>query len=47
MSPDRFLALILSLTAEPDPEALARRKAGAADPAHPVTVTPCARPVAP
>ncbi|EAQ03487.1 hypothetical protein OB2597_02667 [Pseudooceanicola batsensis HTCC2597] len=47
MSPDQILALIAALTGEPDPEAFARLKAGGADPAYPVTVTPCTRPVAP
>ena len=47
MSPEQIFALIAALTAEPDPEAFATLKAGGADPAYPVTVAPCARPVAP
>ena len=47
MSPEQIFALIAALTAEPDPEAFAVLKAGGADPAYPVTVAPCARPVAP
>ncbi len=47
MSPDQILALIASLVAEPDPHAFGQLKAGGADPAYPVTITPCARPVAP
>lgn len=47
MSPEQIFALIAALTAEPDPEAFDTLKAGGADPASPVTVTPCARPVAP
>ncbi len=47
MSPDQVLALIAALTAEPDPNAFAKLKAGGSDPAHPITITPCARPVAP
>ncbi|MBR9894133.1 alpha/beta hydrolase [bacterium] len=46
MSPEQIFALIAALTAEPDPEAFATLKAGGADPAYPVTVAPCARPVA-
>lgn len=47
MTPEQIFALIAALTAEPDPNAFATLKAGGADPAYPVTVTPCARPVAP
>ena len=47
MSPEQIFALIAALTAEPDPEAFATLKAGGADPAYPVTVAPCTRPVAP
>lgn len=47
MSPEQIFALIAALTAEPDPEAFATLKAGGADPAYPVTVNPCPRPVAP
>ncbi len=47
MSPEQIFQLIAALTAEPDPEAFAKLKAGGADPAYPVTVAPCARPVAP
>ena len=47
MSPEQIFALIAALTAQPDPEAFTTLKAGGADPAYPVTVAPCARPVAP
>ncbi len=47
MSPDQIFALIAALTTEPDPQAFATLKAGGADPRYPVTLTPCARPVAP
>ncbi len=47
MSPDQILAMIVALTGEPDPDAFAKLKAGGADPAYPVTIMPCARPVAP
>jgi len=47
MTPEQILALIAALTAEPDPNAFAKLKAGGADPAYPVTISPCARPVAP
>ena len=47
MSPEQIFALIAALTGEPDPTAFATLKAGGADPAYPVTVAPCARPVAP
>lgn len=47
MTPEQIFALIAALTAEPDPDAFATLKAGGANPAYPVTVTPCARPVAP
>ncbi|TMV10656.1 alpha/beta fold hydrolase [Arenibacterium halophilum] len=47
MSPEQIVALIAALAAEPDPNAFASLKAGGANPDYPVTVTPCARPVAP
>ncbi|ETA53811.1 alpha/beta hydrolase [Ponticoccus alexandrii] len=47
MSPEQIFALIAALTAEPDPNAFATLKAGGADPVYPVTIAPCARPVAP
>ncbi|MBN9888973.1 alpha/beta hydrolase [Salipiger abyssi] len=47
MSPDQIFALIAALIGEPDPEAFADLKAGGQDAAYPVTITPCARPVAP
>ena len=47
MSPEQIFALIAALIAEPDPNAFATLKAGGSDPAHPVTIAPCARPVAP
>lgn len=47
MTPEQILALIAALTSDPDPQAFAQLKAGGANPAYPVAVTPCARPVAP
>jgi pimeloyl-ACP methyl ester carboxylesterase len=47
MSPEQIFAFVAALTGEPDPNAFATLKAGGADPAYPVTVTPCTRPVAP
>ena len=47
MSPEQIFQLIAALTAEPGPEAFATLKAGGADPAYPVTVAACPRPVAP
>jgi len=47
MTPEQIFTLIAALIAEPDPEAFSTLKAGGADPAYPVTIAPCARPVAP
>lgn len=47
MSPEQIFALLAALTGDPDPKAFETLKAGGADPAFPVTIAPCARPVAP
>lgn len=47
MTPEQVFALVAALSGQPDPAAFATLKAGGFDPAYPVEVTPCARPVAP
>ena len=47
MTYDQILALVASLIGEPAPDAFPNLMNGGSDPAYPVEVVPCSRPVAP